>query len=104
MANLIIAEAITSPNTVTIKSPGSLAASYQVTMPAALPASTRVMAMSSAGVISVATGQVATDDLATNAVTTIKITDLNVTTAKINDLAVTTGKLASQAVTAAKDS
>lgn len=102
MASCIIAEPTTSPNTITIKSPTSLAASYNVTMPAAVPAATRVVAMSSAGVLSVATGQVATDDLATNAVTTAKITDLNVTTAKINDLAVTTGKINDLAVTTGK--
>jgi hypothetical protein len=101
-ANLIIAEALTSPNTITIKSPTSLAASYNITVPAALPAATRVVAMSSAGVLSVATGQVATDDLATNAVTTVKITDLNVTTGKINDLAVTTGKINDLAVSTGK--
>lgn len=44
-------KAISISNAVTLKSPGSLAASYTVTWPAALPASTSLMQISSAGVM-----------------------------------------------------
>ena len=92
-ATIKIAEATTSPNTISLKSPSSLAASYNVTFPAAVPASNRVVVMSSAGTLSVATGGVATDDIADSAVTTAKIADLNVTTGKIAANAVTRAKL-----------
>lgn len=43
-------------NRVQLKAPGGLAANYDVTMPAALPASTQVMRLSSSGVVTAATG------------------------------------------------
>jgi len=111
-ATVKIAEAITSPNTISLKSPSSLAASYNVTFPAAVPAASQVVVMSSTGSLSVATGGVGTTDLAAGAVTaaklasdsvtTVKILDANVTTAKIADSNVTTAKIANQAVTGAK--
>lgn len=57
-ADLIIREyaaagvAVVPPNTITIKSPAALAASYSITLPTAVPAGASVMQMSSAGVVS----------------------------------------------------
>lgn len=52
-ADISIGEATTSPNVVTIKSPTSLAASYNLTLPTALPASTtQRLVVSTSGVLS----------------------------------------------------
>ena len=85
MGSAIIREpSVTSPNAITIKSPTSLSASYDLTLPTALPASTRVLSMSAAGAVQpgVASAIVAAD-LGTSSVTTDKIAALAVTAAKI---------------------
>ncbi len=51
-ASVLLAEQTTSPNTITLKSPTSLAASYNVTWPAAVPSATSLLAMSTSGVLS----------------------------------------------------
>lgn len=58
-ADISIGEATTSPNVITIKSPTSLAASYNLTLPTALPASTKKLQVSSSGVMSFYTDPVA---------------------------------------------
>lgn len=69
--NVVIAEAVTSPNTITLQSPTSLAASYTVTMPTAVPASTLPLAMSSSGVLS--TGQITASQITTGTITGTQI-------------------------------
>lgn len=49
--DLIISETVVSANTVTLKSPSSLASSYSLTLPAALPASTKLVSLTNAGVL-----------------------------------------------------
>ncbi len=69
IADLIIREydaagdATVPANTVTVKSPDALAASYALTLPAALPASTKLLAVSSAGVLAAAESAVLTGDV-----------------------------------------
>jgi hypothetical protein len=105
---------------VTIGAPSGLAADYAMTLPGALPASTKILTLSSVGAVAAAYDLdgttlevaanalrikdlgVATGKLADLAVTTGKIADLGVTTGKLSDLGVTTGKIADLAVTAAK--
>ncbi len=48
---LIIGDTVASPNTVTVQSPTSLGASYAVTLPAALPASTYPVTITSTGTL-----------------------------------------------------
>jgi hypothetical protein len=50
--DIILGETIASPQTITLKSPASLAASYSLTLPTALPASTKIPQVSSAGALS----------------------------------------------------
>lgn len=49
--DFIMYESATATNPVTLKSPASLAAAYSVTFPAAVPASTKIIRMTSAGVL-----------------------------------------------------
>lgn len=49
-SDISIGQATTAPNVITLKSPNSLAASYTLTLPTALPASTRKLQFSSSGV------------------------------------------------------
>lgn len=51
-ASLSIAQQTTSPNTITLKSPSSLGASYNVTFPTSVPSFTSLLAMSTSGVLS----------------------------------------------------
>lgn len=82
--SIIIREPAASSNAITLKSPVSLASGYDITLPTALPASTRVLSMTSAGVLATGTaGTIIAADLATDSVTTSKIMDSNVTSAKI---------------------
>ena len=85
---------------ITFKSPTSLASAYSLTMPAALPASTQPISVSSAGVLSA--GQIVTAQITDANVTTAKIADSNVTTAKILDANVTTAKILNGNITHAK--
>jgi hypothetical protein len=91
IGDLIIRETATSANGITLKSPASLAADYQLTLPAALPASTLPVVISNTGVMS--TQQLVASQLATDSVTTAKIVDLNVTTAKLADSSITAAKV-----------
>ena len=90
--SIFLYENIASANYVKIKSAASLAANIDITLPAALPASTLPVTMTSAGVL--ATGQITTAQITDANVTTAKIADSNVTTAKIADGNVTPAKLA----------
>lgn len=51
-ASVSIAQQTTSPNTITLKSPNSLGASYNVTFPASVPSFTSLLSMSTSGVLS----------------------------------------------------
>lgn len=51
-ASVSLAQQTTSPNTVTLKSPNSLASSYNVTFPTAVPSFTSLLTMSTSGVLS----------------------------------------------------
>jgi hypothetical protein len=99
----IFREPVVSSNSITVKSPTSLAASYNVTWPTALPGSSKVVSITSAGALGTGVaGTVDSTDLATNSVSTIKIQDSAFTTDKINSLAVTTAKIDTGAVTQSK--
>jgi hypothetical protein len=90
--DITIRETVASAEGITIKSPTSLAASYTLTLPGALPASTKILSVSAAGVISSvydvdnSTIEVSSD--------TLRLKDSGITTAKIQDGAVTPPKLA----------
>lgn len=51
-ASVSLAQQTTSPNTVTLKSPNSLASSYNVTFPTTVPSFTSLLTMSTSGVLS----------------------------------------------------
>lgn len=100
--SVAVAEAVPSGKAVTLKAPTSLAANYQVTFPAALPGTTKILRLTSAGaiqdaldvdgstvtivsdVLAVPTGGIGAAQLATNSVITVKIADANVTKAKLD--------------------
>jgi hypothetical protein len=90
--SIFIYENIAAANYVKIKSAASLAANIDITLPAALPASTLPLSISSTGALSAAT--ITTAQITDSAVTTAKILDSNVTTAKIADGNVTQAKRA----------
>lgn len=50
-ASLSVAQQTTSPNTITIKSPNSLGASYNFTLPTSVPSFTSLLTMSTSGVL-----------------------------------------------------
>jgi hypothetical protein len=75
-----------SANGVTIKSPLSLASSYNITFPAALPASTKILNLNSSGVVGFYDVDNTSIEVAANQ---IQVKDLGVTTAKIAAAAVT---------------
>ncbi len=96
IGDLIIRETVASANGVTIKSASGLAASYAITLPAALPASTLALQISNTGVI---TPALITDaQLATDSVIEAKIQNGAVTTDKISNDNVTQDKLAATAI------
>lgn len=66
-----IAEEVASANSITIKSPTALGASYDITLPIALPASTLPVVMSGAGVLS--TQQIVTAQIGDSQITTAKL-------------------------------
>ncbi len=78
-----------SANGVTIKSPLSLASSYSVTLPAALPASTKILNLNSSGVVGFYDVDNTTIEVAANQI-------------QVKDSGVSTGKIAAAAVTPAK--
>ena len=75
-----------SPNGITLKSPVALASSYNITFPAALPASTKILNLTSAGVIGFYDVDNTTIEVAANQ---IQVKDAGVSTAKIAAAAVT---------------
>lgn len=78
VANVLIREATSGANAITLKSPTSLAAGYDLTLPGSLPASTLPLSVSSSGVVS--TAQITTAQVADNAVTLPKLGARTVTT------------------------
>lgn len=81
-----IREQVAGANGVTIQSPSSLAASYSLTFPAALPGSTSFATIDTSGNIgaSISTSQgITQSNLANNSVGTAQIIDQNVTQAKL---------------------
>lgn len=99
--SVIIRNILASSNGVTLSAPNALAANYTLTLPAALPASTKILTVSSAGNIGDSydldnvTLQVSSSTISVkdSGITTAKISDANVTTVKIADLNVTRAKL-----------
>lgn len=91
-ASFIFREQVANANGVTVSSPTSLAASYQMFWPAALPASQKFMTLDSAGNIS-APWIVDNSTIEVSA-NTVQVKNLGITTAKIANNAVTRGKLA----------
>lgn len=83
MGSAVIREPSVSSNSVTVKSASSLVSSYNLTLPATLPASTSAVSLSATGTLATGVaGTVSATDLATNSVTTVKIADGAVTRAK----------------------
>lgn len=103
MGSAIIREPVLNSNRITLKSPTSLGASYDITLPSAVPASSRVLSMSSTGALSAgATGIIVASDMGTSSVESAAIAPGAVTESKLQDQAVSTDKIANLAVTAAK--
>jgi hypothetical protein len=81
---VVIQDTAVSANGITVQSPVALAASYSLTLPSVVPASTLPISMSSTGVMS--TGQITTAQITDNAVTTVKIPNAAVTPEKLTAL------------------
>lgn len=96
---LVVGAATLNSNTVTISPLTSLAASYSMTFPAALPAATSIYAVSAAGAQNFTAPDNASFGVSGG---TYQVLDLGITTAKIAASAVTTAKIADAAVTNAK--
>lgn len=90
-----------SPNStfaLTLQPPAGLGSNYSLTLPT-LPASTRILSLTSSGVIATGVaGTIVTADIGSQQVTTATIADLNITTGKIADEAITQDKLALRSV------
>lgn len=103
-----------SPAIASILPSSSMGASFNLTLPSALPASNSFVTSDTSGNLGyltktggitgsmIAALTIDTANLANSSVTTAKITDSNVTTAKIADSNVTTAKIADSNVTTAK--
>jgi hypothetical protein len=78
----------------------ALAASYTITTPAAAPASTLPLSMSSGGVLSAA--QMATDQIADQAVTAAKIANATITATQIANTTITASQIANTTITASQ--
>ena len=91
---------VASAQGIGLVSPSSLASGFDITLPAATPASTQIMTLSDTGQVDFAD----TDEtsLETTGAGVLQIKDLGVTTSKIDNEAVTTAKLAPASVTGAK--
>lgn len=91
VADILIREAATSANAITLKSPTSLASAYTVTLPTAVPASTLAVQMSSTGVLTADTIKTAQIDpaglgsaaYAAGSIGTTALADSSVTASKI---------------------
>lgn len=93
-----VREPAVSTNAIKIKSATSLASSYDLTLPATVPASTKVLSMSSTGVLATGVASaVVTDDLAAQAVTAAKIANNTITSAQIANATLTTTQLSATA-------
>lgn len=92
--------AVASAQGIGLASPPALASGYDITLPAATPASTQFMTLSNTGQVDYAD----TDEtsLETTGAGVVQIKDLGVTTAKINTGAVTVAKIGSGAVSSDK--
>jgi hypothetical protein len=84
VAHVLLREATASANAVKLESPNSLAASYDLTFPNALPGTTLPILSTSAGALSFA--QIDTAQIADNAVSQNKISSSAITRDKIADL------------------
>lgn len=103
VGSVLVREPSASTNAITIKSPTSLSASYNFTLPTALPASTRVLSITNAGVVAAgAASTIQTSEISDSAITTPKIANGNVTAAKMDTNSVATGAIIDSAVTVAK--
>jgi hypothetical protein len=89
--DITIRETVASAEGITIKSPTSLAASYTLTLPGALPASTKILSVSAAGIVSSAY-DVDNSTIEVNS-NTLRLKDLGVSTSKIADGAITSPKV-----------
>jgi hypothetical protein len=99
-SSITIREPVSSAEGVKLKSPTSLAASYNWIFPAALPGAKKILTLDNSGnVASAYDVDGATLEINSN---TIRVKDLGIITAKINDLSITTGKIADANVTPAK--
>jgi hypothetical protein len=99
-ATVYIAEQTTSPNIIGLKSPTSLAGSYDLTMPAALPGSTKIVQLDSSGNFS---ATLAVDNSTIqNSANTLSVKNSGITATQIATDAVTTAKIQDAAVTPAK--
>lgn len=109
--SFILRNSAASSKGLTLSPPAAMSADYEITLPAN-PVSTKILTMTSLGVMSAAytldgstialssnvigvpAGGITATQLASDSVTTVKILDANVTTAKIADSSVTLAKLA----------
>lgn len=86
-----IRDEVGSANGVTLKSPSSLAGSYTLTLPAALPASTKILTVTSGGVVGAAYDvDGSTLEVSSNS---LRLKDAGITTAKIGDAQVSRAKV-----------
>ena len=99
--DLKIFERVASANYVELKTSTGLGASYTVTLPTAVPATSLPLIMSAAGALS--TAQLITAQIADQQVTTVKITDANVTNIKLASNSVTTAKILDATITKVKN-
>ena len=109
-ASIIVRPLSASPQGITISAPSPLASSYSLELPAALPAATKIVQLSSTGAITSVLGVdnstieissnnlqvknlgIATANIANSAITDVKLATDSVTTIKIQDGAVTLAK------------
>lgn len=113
VGDVTVREPVASAEGITIESPTSLAASYNLTLFAAPPGSgTKIVTLDSSGDLGASydvddsTLEVSSDVLRVKdaGITTAKINDSAVTTAKLNDNAVTRAKLSNNIVSVSSDS
>ena len=97
---IFLYEPVASGKYARLKVPTGLAANYDLTLPAALPASTKIVTLDNTGAVAaVYDVDGATLEVAANA---LRVKDGGIVTAKIADLNVTTAKIAALNVTRAK--
>lgn len=98
--NLYIRNIVAGGNYIQIQPNAVLPASYSLTLPSALPASSKIVRLDNLGNLS------ATLDIDNSSIeissNTLQVKDLGITTAKLNNLAVTTAKIDNAAVTQSK--